>query len=93
MLARRAAVRRSRSRICSGSVGAGLLPRWPRIMLRFASNRVTGGSLAFCGFLDGFFGFSRPPTPLLDFFGVHVPVCALFLRGFSSRAHFGENVW
>ena len=31
-------------------------------------NRVTGGSLAFCGFSDGFFGFSRPPTPLLDFF-------------------------
>ena len=33
-----------------------------------SSNRVTGGSLAFCGFSDGFFGFSRPPTPLLDFF-------------------------
>ena len=38
-------------------VGADLLPRWPRIMLRFASNRVTGGWPAFCGFLDGFLAF------------------------------------
>ena len=54
--------------VAAASDSGGSLPSWPRIMLRFASNRVTGGSLAFCGFLDGFFGFSRPPTPLLDFF-------------------------
>ena len=54
------------------------LPRWPRIMLRFASNRVTGGSLAFCGFLWLFARLSwlLPPsyyslgfgTPLTGFF-------------------------
>jgi len=57
--------RRSRSRLSSGSVGADLLPRWPRII---ASDRVTGGSLGFCGFLRGFFGFSRLPTIFLVFF-------------------------
>jgi len=69
--------RRSRSRLSSGSVGADLLPRWPRIMLRFASNRVTGGSLAFCGFLGK---------------GVYSMLCTLAVREASGR-HLPDIKW
>ena len=50
-----------------------LLPRWPRIILRFASNRVTGGWPAFVAFWTAFLAFgSRLPTPLVSFFLVYV---------------------
>ena len=40
---------------------------WPRFAAKRAVSRASE-AVSFCGFLDGFFGFSRPPTPLLDFF-------------------------
>ena len=68
MLARTAR-RRSRSRLSSGSVGAGLLPRWPHIMLRFASNRVTRLAGFFVAFWTAF--LILPPSYVL-------PICWIF---------------
>ena len=62
-------------------------------MLRFASNRVTGGSLGFCGFLRGFLGFSRLPTTLLAFFNSQPSILYKDTLGGDTRRMCDTSGW